>query len=163
MAATITRSTVSKPKTTSLIKRIIADYPQFNFVKDDLSHWSPDEQTVFYRDSAHDEDLPELLHEIGHALLSHSNFRQDIDLINMETEAWQVAYSLATKYKLEIDQGQVSASLDTYREWLHARSRCPDCHQAGVQSTTGGYRCLLCQTQWLANDARQCGLRRYKK
>lgn len=157
MAATTTHSTISKRN------KIIADHPQFKFSPAQLSLWSPQTKTVFYEDSSHSESLVDTLHELGHALLEHADFKQDIELIKMESEAWQVAQNLADKYKIELNDQQITDSLDSYRQWLHARSRCPSCQQPGVQKTDGAYGCLLCRTVWRANDARQCGLKRYKK
>jgi len=156
MVATTTRSI------NSLTKQIFADYPQFTFVPAKTAYWSPEEKTVYYADTKSPEKLIVLLHELGHAVLNHQSYHQDIELLAMERDAWQKASELAARFHIEFTEDIIEDHLDTYREWLHARSRCPHCYQAGVQHTNLVYYCVLCDQKWQVNDARQCGLKRYK-
>jgi hypothetical protein len=142
--------------TKTLATKLAHDFPQFQYVKANRSHWSPSSQTIFYANSS-----PDLLHELGHALLNHQDFTQDVELLQMERQAWQKACHLAKNYQINISREVVEQSLDNYRDWLHERSLCPACHQTGLQSRhSQKYHCLNCQAIWSANDARSCGLKR---
>jgi hypothetical protein len=121
-----------------------------------VAHWSSAEQTVYYG-----KNTAELLHELGHALLDHKDFIQDIELLHIERDAWEKARQLAPQYKVKIDDDLIETALDGYRDWLHARSLCPRCHQTGLQdSQTLDYYCVNCNARWQVNDARSCGLKR---
>ncbi len=102
-----------------------------------------------------------LLHEFGHALLGHANYSYDIELLKMERAAWDEALSLADEYDAAIDEVLIDDALDSYRDWLHARSLCPTCTATGVQTALSSYACIACGANWRVNDARQCALRRY--
>lgn len=147
------------PSISSLINRLRKDFPQFQFVEGDGFYWSPTHRTISY--------LPEgdpalLLHELGHALLGHRVYTRDIQLINLEREAWQYAKDhLIDQYKLKLPEETVEDSLDTYRDWLHARSVCPTCTSTGVQTKERTYTCLACFATWRVNEARVCGLKRH--
>ena len=102
-----------------------------------------------------------LLHEVGHALLNHQNYDHDIHLLEMERAAWDKAQSFSLDFGIMIDKKMVEDALDTYRDWLHARSLCPSCSSTGVQTATNVYTCLACHHVWRVNEARTCQLRRY--
>jgi len=119
--------------------------------------WSPGKQTVFYADG----DDAQLLHELGHGLLDHSDYARDVELITLERAAWDKALEIAANYAVTIDDEQIEAHLDTYRDWLHARSTCPKCTAVGFQIKKATYQCPACGNQWRVNDARICGLKRY--
>lgn len=104
-----------------------------------------------------------LLHECGHALLGHAAYKRDIELIAMERAAWDEALVLAPRYGITVDEELVEDALDTYRDWLHARSLCPHCSATGVQTAAHVYSCLACHHKWQVNEARSCALRRYSK
>lgn len=153
MAATTTQ------KTPWLIDRLAADFEQFNFEPADVCAWSPSAQTIFYQDDAPDQ----VLHELSHALLGHSNFRRDIELIAIERDAWHHAKdNLSPKYGVVISDDAIEDAMDTYRQWLHSRSTCPECKATGIQTEANTYHCLSCLTNWHVNDARTCGLKRTK-
>ena len=148
------------PSISSLVNRLAADIPSVAFVAGDAFHWEPDTQTITYQ--AGGTDVADLLHEVGHALLAHTDYTRDVQLLAMERDAWHHARTiLAPRYHLVIPESVVDDALDSYRDWLHARSLCPQCHATGVQSARHEYRCLACLTTWRVNDARQCALRRY--
>ncbi len=147
----------------SLVAKLRRDFPQFRFQNASVSRWSSQEKTIYYVKTASPRNQAILLHELGHALCNHTGYEQDIELLTLEREAWQTARSLAATYGVPVDDDVIENHLDTYREWLHARSRCPHCHSAGVQRTSLEYYCVLCEKAWTANDARQCSLRRYTK
>lgn len=147
----------------SLVTKLRADYPALQFQAASESRWSHSEHTVYYIDRKGPAPKYELMHELGHAINNHSRYRQDIELITLELEAWETTESLAPSYGINIPREFAESHLDSYRDWLHARSRCPRCDQAGIQERqTGVYRCLLCHLRWEANPAKQCGLRRIK-
>ena len=102
----------------------------------------------------------QLLHEYGHALLGHTGYSRDIKLLAMERAAWDRACDLGQQWNITITDDHIESALDTYRDWLHARSRCPRCGATGIQRATGVYHCLACYTQWHANAATTRHLRR---
>ena len=139
-----------------LVQQLRQDYPNLTFTAGKRARWVASEQRIDYTTAA-----DELLHELGHALLHHNNYRQDVDLVKIERAAWDKALALAPRYGVKLDPHHIEHILDDYREWLYQRSRCPDCGQTGLQSrTTLVYHCLNCGTHWRANDARDCALRR---
>lgn len=139
-----------------LVARLQNDYPMFEFVASDKARWSPTEQKIYYTN-----DGTQTLHELGHAILGHREYRQDIELLQIEREAWNVAMELAPTYGLNIDDNIVEQALDTYRDWLHQRSLCPRCGQTGVQSiNTLSYSCPNCQHTWRATAGKNTRLKR---
>lgn len=142
-----------------LIKQLRRDYPDILFRVGVADAWNPTEVIVYYRK---DGDSPDqILHELGHALLAHTSYKRDIELLGMERDAWTKAKEIANRYSIEIDPASIEDQMDTYRDWLHARSTCPQCESNGFQFDSDLYRCLACEAVWRVNDARTCGLRRY--
>ena len=139
-----------------LVDQLSADFPELNFEASDRERWSPQNHTVYFTDNP-----ATLLHELGHALLKHRDFNQDIELIHMERDAWEKAREISNNYSISITDDQIEDALDRYRDWLHDRSLCPECHQTGIQSTADlAYYCINCDARWNVNDARSCGLKR---
>ena len=147
--------------TTSLISQLKTSYPDFSFKKADHFLWSSSEQTIYYISNNHN-DSAFLLHELSHAILNHSNYSHDVELIAMESKAWDKAIDLGNKYNVQIDGSIIQSTLDTYRDWLHRRSSCPACTATGIQTGGNSYKCLACNNKWQVNEARLCDLRRYK-
>jgi hypothetical protein len=148
------------PSTTSLVTKLTQDHPEITFTAGDEFRWSPSDATILY--DIHNRDDASLLHELAHALLHHATYTKDIELIEMERDAWNYALTqLASRYTVTISDEQIQGSLDTYRDWLHARSTCPHCKATGVQVKQHQYKCLACHTNWRVNEARVCALRRY--
>ena len=145
----------------SLIHKLKTDFEQLNFLPAEEFSWSPVTQTVFY--AANEPHAPLLLlHELGHATLNHQDYHRDVSLLAMETAAWEAAKKHAAIYKVRIDETVVQDHLDTYRDWLHARSTCPECGATGYQTESRHYSCIACSHEWRVNEARGCALRRYK-
>lgn len=144
---------------TWLVKQLKRDYPDILFRSGEDDSWSPNQATVYYRLDSSSPD--KLLHELGHAILAHISYKRDVELLSMERDAWKKAVDIANNYQLKIDQTVVDDHMDTYRDWLHARSSCPDCETTGLQIDMDLYQCLACDTKWRVNDARTCGLKRY--
>lgn len=149
--------------TTQPIKKLIArlkqDYPDIRFKKGDDCSWSHTTGRITYIDN--DDCCPYLLHELAHAQLGHTNYKLDIELIVQESLAWDKAMcEFSLTYSVPIGPQLIQDALDTYREWLYARSTCPKCQQTGIQNQTSAYVCINCRCSWHPNDARKCALRR---
>lgn len=148
--------------TTSLAKQLAHDYPELAFKAGDDFVWSPETRTILFRVSDQQNETWALLHELSHAVLGHDGFTNDIELIKKEVEAWHHARdALAPHYQLAITDTYIDTQLDSYRDWLHARSLCPRCRQTGLQTHTRRYSCMNCNVSWRVNDARRCALRRH--
>ncbi|HET8884083.1 MAG TPA: hypothetical protein VFM68_01285 [Candidatus Saccharimonadales bacterium] len=148
------------PSTTSLATKLQKDFPHFAFTSSDGFRWSPNDTTVFYDATSNNQAA--LLHELSHAILDHTQYTKDIELVEMERDAWEHAStSLGSRYGVVIADATIQDSLDSYRDWIHSRSTCPHCQATGVQVKKNQYKCLACNTQWRVNDARVCALRRY--
>lgn len=149
----------------SIIEQLKRDFTDLIFQPADDFSWSPGQRTVFYAPVDSQLAVFQLLHEVAHGLLGHQHYQSDIQLLEMERQAWEyVCGDLAERYgySLGMDNEIVQENLDTYREWLHCRSACPDCAATGLQSSADVYRCLNCQTNWRVNDAKKCRLKRQK-
>jgi len=148
---------------TSWLTRVKHAFPGITFELGNDFRWSPQHQTVYVGKISDERDIITLLHEIGHAVAGHSGYDRDIALLTLEREAWTVAsVQVAPLFDVIIDNDLIEEALDSYRDWLHARSTCPECEQNGVQRDQNTYECLLCHTSWRVNDARRCGLKRYR-
>jgi hypothetical protein len=147
--------------TISILSSLKTNYPQFSFKQGDNFLWSSSDNTIYY-DRASKNQAVFLLHELSHALLGHSSYKRDIQLITMERQAWDHTIELAPKYNVAIEDEMVQSTLDSYRDWLHARSTCPSCKATGVQINKFAYVCSACNHKWRVNEARTCDLRRYR-
>jgi hypothetical protein len=148
---------------TDLTPRIKQEFTEVKFVSSHEHKWSPDTSTVYYRPLTSADEVWSLLHELSHALLGHTSFVYDVELLGKEVEAWHYAKNqLAPRYDLTITDEAVDAAIETYREWLYKRSTCPNCDQTGQQIKTDTYQCLNCRCLWRVNDARRCGLKRIR-
>lgn len=142
-----------------LIRKLQKEYPDLVFSAGEAHCWSPRRGEILYAaspaaaDSA-SRDIAGLLHELGHARLGHRGFVSDFDLLQKEMQAWEEAVRLAETYGVEIDQNHVQNCLDTYRDWLFRRSRCPRCTTTGVQETAHRYHCANCQNNWEVSNSR---------
>lgn len=144
------------------LKTLRSHFPGITFVEHNSFRWSPRNATVYVGPLESIRDLVTLLHETGHALADHVTYTQDIQLIKLEREAWDIAKArLAPLFDINISDNTIEQALGSYRDWLHARSKCPSCQSTGVQQDELHYRCLACQAIWKVNDARTCQLRRY--
>lgn len=145
-----------------LIKNILKKHPSINFERSETYYWSPSNQTVYYGSgNTTTEGLWALLHESGHALLSHLQYYSDVELVEMEMEAWEKAKELAQEQDLKIDEDHAQDCLDSYRDWLHRRSLCPDCNLSSIQTDTLTYSCIFCNKKWRVSNERFC--RPYRK
>ena len=151
----------------NLINNLRQDFSQFQFELSDNFHWSNSKNTVFYPEiGSLDNNFYNLslLHELAHAILVHSNYNLDIDLLKIETEAWDLASKvLAPKYSIDIEDNFIQDNLDTYRDWMHHSSLCPNCNINGFQQSDLRYKCPSCGKIWQPNEAKFTMLRRYNK
>lgn len=146
---------------TTLFKRLQRDFPEFRFEHAENFWWSAKERAI-HIDPSHEHSRLFSLHELSHALLDHRGYRYDIDLLKLERDAWDYAKQiLGPRYSVAMDEDVIQDNLDTYRDWLHARSTCPECESTGLQTKEQLYHCLECGHAWRTNEARVCALRRY--
>lgn len=149
-------------KTNSLVLKLVKDFPDIHFENGDDFYWSPTSKTIVMGTISSQSDLLTLFHEVAHAVLDHEYFSRDIELLKIEREAWEyVKATLAPRYDIAFDEDHCETMIDSYRDWLHARSTCPLCATSGIQTSDDTYRCLGCNHNWRVNEARHCGLRRY--
>lgn len=139
-----------------LLDRLRADYPSLTFCLGASFYWSPAEQIVYYTESARRSAPWTLLHETSHGILKHTSFTNDMELVQLEVAAWQKAKELAATYDITIDTNHIEDCLDTYRDWVHKRSLCPDCGIQSLQVDTTLYGCLNCNTSWHVSQNRLC-------
>lgn len=150
------------PSTKDLLTRLEFDFSKFKFKKSDCFLWSPKQKTIFF-DKTSDNFQLYLFHELAHGVLNHSEYSRDIELVKMESEAWQKATEIAKDYSIDIDEHWIQDTLDTYRDWLHSRSTCPKCKAVGIQEGQKTYQCVACGQTWHVNDAKTCRLKRYSE
>ncbi len=157
MRKTVERQTVAASLDT-LISRIAADHPDFAFVEGGRFSWHAGSKHVSFKKSAATSSRGAwaLLHELGHGLLGHADYRYDIQLLQMEAAAWAKAHELAANYELEIDEDYVQDCLDTYRDWLHLRATCPTCFTRSLQTSPRSYHCHNCSAEWQVSRNRLC-------
>lgn len=132
------------------IQKIFLDYKSFNFVEDVAFYWSAKSQSVHYVGSELNTHtgLYRLLHEIGHAVCNHHTFQSGIALLSLEVEAWEKAVEISKIYDISIPEDHIEQCLDSYRDWLHKRSTCPDCTTISVEHEPNRYRCFNCLRRW---------------
>ena len=141
-----------------IISRIKTEYPELKFKSAKQFSWSPETGEIFYIKGAKGENSEwSLLHETGHALLGHNNYKADFELIRLEVAAWERARELGKDLSIVIDEEHIQDCLDTYRDWLHKRSICPKCStQCLQQGDFVHYRCHNCHTVWKVSTSRFC-------
>ena len=111
------------------------DYPTLKFKRGKDFHWSSKTNTVYYssHQSVADHGVWALLHEVAHAQLGHKTYYNDYDLLKIENETWIRTIKIASNYNITIDKDHIQDCLDTYRDWLHNRAKCPKCKVVSLQ------------------------------
>ena len=145
----------------TLLQQLQQDFEHIRFTKGKTNIWSPKNQEIFY-------SLPfskySILHELGHAVEKHADYKLDIQLLKLEADAWQRARLIAENYSLKIPQNYINKCMNTYKDWLLARAKCPDCELVGIQSsTTLQYNCYNCLLHWSVPFEAKCFVRRIRK
>lgn len=141
-----------------LLIKLRADFPTLSFRPGETFTWSPKDRAVVYVEEPVQAAHPtwSLLHEVGHALLEHQTYATDFELLRLEAAAWEKANVLAVKYGVQIDPDHIQDCLDTYRDWLHQRSTCPNCLTTSLQRSTTIYCCYNCDAEWRVSRSRLC-------
>lgn len=127
---------------TELLAKLEKDFPDLRFTKGRKFAFRPPKTIVVGPVEAHSDLL--LLHEVGHAVSGHRDFKTDVKRLKMEVEAWEKARELADVYGVKFNEEVMEGELDTYRNWLHQKSRCPKCGLTRFQTPDGAYNCPRC-------------------
>ena len=133
----------------TFLQRIESDFPNLVFREGHKFTFRPPKTIIIGPSEENDEML--LLHEVGHAISGHRDFDTDIRRLKMEVEAWEKARELAPIYNIVIDEDAIEDELDTYRDFLHKKSRCPECGLTRFQTPDGNYHCPRCEAFKLSN------------
>lgn len=141
-----------------LLERLQRQFPELVYKPGTVFCWSPQTSEVFYDSRALGEAaLWSLLHETSHALLHHTAYRTDFELLRLEVAAWEQTRALAQDFGIILDEDHVQDCLDTYRDWLYARSICPRCTNKCLQQPDlRHYRCFNCHASWKVTPSRFC-------
>ena len=126
-----------------LVEKLRVDYPELRFCAGRKFAFRPPRNVIIGPLEPSWELL--LLHEVSHAILRHRTFRMDVERLKMESEAWEKAKELASIYGIQMDEDFIQGELDTYRDWLHQKSRCPSCGLTRFQTPDGTYHCPGCE------------------
>ena len=146
-----------------LVSKLRQDYPSITFVEGNVPHWSPENRQINYHIDSSKSSIWTLLHELGHALEEHTSYVTDIELLKKEVDAWTRAKRIGLDYGIVIEGDYIESCLDSYRDWLHKRSTCPDCQLQGVQGSESSYKCLNCSNIWRVGSNRFCRPYRLRK
>lgn len=146
---------MNNSKLLSQIKKIA---PKVAFEEASTFYWSPKNCTIYMNSQKLEDEEGQwaLVHEVGHALLGHKSYDTDMGLLRLEVEAWQKAQDVGKKLSLTINGDHIQTCLDTYRDWLYARSTCPTCMLNSLQIDETTYLCMNCTTRWSVSGARFC-------
>ena len=118
-------------------------FPTVRFVSGRKFLFRPPKTIMIGPEEDGDELL--LLHELGHFLSGHRNFGMNIERMMMEVEAWEKTRGLAAEFGIEINEEIIEGELDSYREWIAQKSRCPKCGLARYETPDGQYHCPRCE------------------
>lgn len=145
-----------------VLDSIISDHKNIKFVPGDQFSWNPKSSTIKYvtDDIVDINGLWSLMHELGHAKLNHKDYRDDLELLMMEVAAWSEAQKIAKNYDIAIEERHIEKCVDSYRVWLHRRSRCIDCKTNSLQRNKTTYQCHNCGTEWSVPESALCKVRK---
>ena len=127
----------------AFLERLKGDFPEFRFRDGAKFAFRPPKTIILGPPEPFSELLA--LHEVSHAVLKHKTFKMDVERLKMEVAAWEQAKKLAANYGIEVDEDFIQDQLDTYRDWLHQKSRCPVCGLTRFQTPDGNYHCPRCE------------------
>ena len=141
-----------------VLEQLKTDYPNLNFSPNRTFYWSPKHHIIYYAEDQLDNNTAtwSLLHELSHAVLGHTFFESDFELLLMEVAAWQKAQEIAKTYNVTIDPDHIEDCVDTYRDWLYQRSTCPNCTNCSLQKNRREYHCHNCNSTWMVSASRLC-------
>lgn len=149
-----------------LLNRLRKDFPRLYFAEGASFCWSPTTKQVFYNPRRKNIRSAQysLLHEVAHAVLGHTQYTADYELLLIETAAWEQAKLIAAAYEITIDEDYIQDCLDSYRDWLHKRSICPACGNKTVQCDNAAYyQCFNCHGCWRVAGSKFCRPYRHAK
>ena len=132
------------PSLKKLVAKISADYPELQIAPGERFRFSPPNH-LYYQTVGHPL---ELLHELGHYLINKSNYTSDIELVEIESQAWAKVREICERYGIKYDEDFAEDHLDSYRDWLHLTSLCKNCNLSGYQDSSLLYHCPLCGATW---------------
>ena len=132
------------PNLEKIATKIRADYPELQITQGERFRFSPPNH-LYYQQTGHPL---ELLHELGHYLIGKSNYTSDIELVEIESQAWAKAREICPHYGVDYDEEFAESHLDSYRDWLHLTSLCQNCNLSGYQDSSLLYHCPLCGSTW---------------
>ena len=124
----------------TFLAKIRSDFPSLKFLDGKRFTFRPPKTVVVEVDG----EALLLLHEIGHALIGKYDFKTEVGRLKIEVMAWEKAKELATSYRIKIDEDLIESELDTYRDFLHQKSRCPSCGLTRFQTPDGIFHCPRC-------------------
>ena len=124
-------------------EKLKGDFPEFRFIEGAKFAFRPPKTIVLGPLEPFSELLA--LHEVSHAILKHKTFRMDVERLRMESTAWEKARELALQYDIEVNEDLIQDELDTYRDWLHTKSKCKKCGLTRYQTPDGAYHCPRCE------------------
>lgn len=135
-----------------------AKFPSLTYRQGAAFCWSPETNEILYpRKHIGERSAWSLLHETSHALLGHRSYAADFELVRMEVMAWDKAKELAKEIGITIDEDHIQDCLDSYRDWVYARSICPRCRNKSLQQDDlQHYRCFNCHNAWRVTPSRFC-------
>lgn len=125
------------------LEKLKNDYPDLHFKAGEKFMYRPPKTIVLVSSEPFSELLT--LHEVSHAICKHKSFTMDVERLKMENEAWEKARELAVFYGIEVNEDLIQDELDTYRDWLHKKSRCPICGLTRFQTPDSLYHCPQCE------------------
>jgi hypothetical protein len=134
---------------TSFIKALQAEFSQFSFRPGPRFKWKYPKSIFFEQNEAIPFEYFALqtLHELGHALSGHKDYKTDVERLKLESEAWQRAkreISAHKNWQIEYNEDFAENALDSYRDWLHQKSKCKKCGLTCFQTADGIYHCPKC-------------------
>lgn len=133
----------------SFIEELKKEFGQFSFISGQRFKWKYP-KSIYFEEN---EDIPFqyfallTLHELGHGLSGHKDYKTDVERLKIESEAWQRAKREISAHKnwgVEYDEDFAENELDSYRDWLHQKSKCKKCGLTRYQTADGKYHCPNC-------------------
>ncbi len=125
----------------TFLAKVKADYPFLRIIPGGRFVFRPP-KTIVYDKNSFNSLL--FLHEVGHALSQRYDFKTEVERLRIEVMAWEKARELCRKYGVYIDEDLIETELDTYRDYLHQKSRCPRCGLTRFQTSDKIFHCPRC-------------------
>ena len=126
------------------LARLKTDFPDLRFASGKRFLFRPPRTVVVDENSSAASDKLLLLHEVGHAISRHWSFKTEVERLKIEVEAWEKARELAPSYGVLVDEDLIESELDSYRDFLHQKSRCPGCGLTRFQTPDSVWHCPKC-------------------